>query len=152
MKALTKMVFTVFTVGVASFPAYADTVTKTTTTVTTMRTGAPIYVGPVQQVELQELTLKDFEYLTGSKPIAAWKRYNEYKNELSQPRPNSNLVPYKMRITDRNLTLADFQGVHVPAELAQARHQEYLRINPITTEGRNARFVYVYHTPITRTV
>lgn len=152
MKSIAKIVLAAFTLGVVSLPCYADTMTKTTTTtVTTIRTDAPIYMGPVQEVELQELTLSDFQQIATNPAAAGWL-YSDYRRELRQPKPNSTLVPYKMKITDRDLTLADFQGVNVSLELAQARYQEYLRINPIPIDGGNVRYVYVYHTPITRLV
>lgn len=152
MKSLTKIVLAAFTLGIVSLPCYAETVTKTTTTVTTtIRTDAPIYMGPVQEVELQELTFADFQGIA-SKPASAMDLYNEYLRELKQPRPNPTLVPYKMKITDRDLALADFQGVNVSPELAQARYEAYLRMNPIPVEGQNVRYVYVYHTPITRVI
>ncbi len=151
MKSLTKIVLAVFTLGVISLPCYAETVTKTTTT-TTVRTNAPIYMGPVQEIELYELTLADFEYLAGDKPNSASINFDAYQNELKQPKPNPNLVLYKMKIMDRDLTLANFQGADVSPELARARYQEYTRINPIPVDGRNVRYVYVYHAPIAHIV
>ena len=148
MNSITKMVLAAFTLSILSLPGYADTVTETTTTVTTIRTTAPIYTGPVQVTELQELTLEDFKELNASKPMVANDAFQKYQIELKEAIPNETLVLYKMKISDRDLVLADFQGVNVSPELAQARYQEYLRLNPITIDGRNVRFVYVYHTPI----
>jgi len=152
MNSLTKIVLTAFMAAVVSSPCYADTVTKTTTTVTTIRSDAPIYTGPVQEVELIELTLRDFKRLSGSKPIIARQYYNEYQRELKQPKPNATLVPYKMKIIDRDLVLADFQGVNVSPELAHRRHHEYLRTNPVQIDGQSVRYVYVYHTPVVQLV
>lgn len=150
MKSLAKIILAAFALAGVSLPCYAKTVTNTSTTVITIRENAPIYMGPVQEVELLELTLADFEYLAGGNAATALTQYNYYQNELRQPRPNPNMVPYKMKITDRDLTLGDFQGVNVSPELAQARYQAYLQVTPIPTDGRNVRYVYTYHTPITR--
>ena len=153
MKSLAKIVLAAFALGVVSLPCYADTVTKTTTTVTTIRTNAPIYMGPVQETELQELTLQDFQQIAADLATAE-QLYSEYQKMLKQPKPNPDLIPYKIKIKGRDLTLADFQGVNVSLELAQARYQEYLRSTPIESnaDGQNVRYVYVYHTPITRAV
>ncbi len=152
MKSHEKIVLAVLMLGMTVSPCYAETVTKTTTTVTTIRTDAPIYMGPVKsEVELQELTLEDFQQLV-PKTITAAQAFNEYKNELNQPRPNPTLVLYKMKISERDLDLADFQGVNVSPELARARYSEYMRMNPIPLEGPRVRYVYVYHTPLMRAV
>lgn len=153
MKSHVKIVLGVFMLGMTALPCYADTLTKTTTTttVTTIREDAPIYMGPVQEIELRELTLADFQQLV-VKPITAAQQFNEYKRELNEPRPNPAKVLYKMKITERDLTLADFQGVGVPQNLAQARYNEYLRMNPIPVDGPVVRYVYVYHTPLPRVV
>lgn len=147
MKTLTKIVFGTFALAVAASPCYAQSVTKTTTTITTIRKDAPIYMGAVKEVELKELKLKDFEYLAGGDAALALKQYGEYQDELKQPRPNPTLVLYKMKVMDRDLVLADFAGVDVTPELAQARYQEYLKVTPIPEEGPNVHFVYVYHAP-----
>lgn len=147
MKSITKMFLAVLTLGVISLPVYADNVTETTTTVTTIRTDAPIYMGPVQEIELRELTLVDFQHIA-TKPATAMELFNNYKEELNRPRPNSTLVPYKMKITDRVLGLADFQGGGVSQELATARYHDYLRED--SPEGKNVHYVYIYHTPIAR--
>ena len=153
MQALVKIVLAALMLGVVSLPCYADTVTKTTTTVTTIRTNAPIYMGAVQEIELQELTLQDFQQIAAD-PATAEQLYSEYQRVLKQPKPNPDLIPYKIKIKNRDLILADFQGVNVSPELAQARYQDYLRITPIESneDGHNVRYVYVYHTPITRAV
>lgn len=148
MKTLTRIAFTAAMIGIFASPSYAETVTKTTTTVTTIREDAPIYMGPVNESELQELTLADFQQF-GNKPIAAMTLYNEYKQELNQPKPNPTRVLYKIKITDRNLVLMDFQADNVSPQLAQARYNEYLRLNPVSVDGQNVRYVYVYHSPIT---
>ncbi|MFA5167085.1 MAG: hypothetical protein WC530_00985 [Candidatus Omnitrophota bacterium] len=152
MKSLAKIILATFTLGIVSLPCYADTVTKATTTIT-LRTNAPIYMGHVQETELQELTLQDFQQIAAD-PTSAERLYNEYQKELKQLKPNPNLVPYKIKIENRDLTLADFQGGIVSRELAQARYQEYLRSTPMEAgeDGQNVRYVYVYHTPITRAV
>ena len=122
MKSFTKMVLAAFVMTALTLPCYADTVTKTTTTTTTtLRTNAPIYYGPVQDRELQELTLADFQWLA-TKPVTATQLFNDYQRELKQPRPNPTLVPYKLKITDHELTLTDFQGTDVSPELAQSRY------------------------------
>jgi hypothetical protein len=154
MKSPAKLILAAFTLGVVTLPCYADTVTKsTTTTVTTLRTNAPIYMGPVQEMELQELTLQDFQQIAAD-PAAAEQLYSDYQRVVKQPKPNQDLVPYKIKIKDRDLTLADFQGANVSEELAQARYQEYLRSTPIESnvDGQNVRYVYVYHAPIARAV
>jgi hypothetical protein len=110
-------------------------------------------MGAVQEIELQELTLQDFQKIAAD-PATAEQLYTEYQRVLKQPKPNPGLVPYKIKIKDRDLTLADFKGVNVPPELAQARYQEYLQSTPVESnaDGQNVRYVYVYHTPITRAV
>lgn len=147
MNLLSKTFLVAFVLVITGISSYADTVTKTTT-VTTIRTNAPIYYGPVQDRELLELTLEDFQGLLASKPMVAMDEYRKYKNELSQPQPNDTKVLYKIKIVDRDLTLADFQGADVSPELAQARYNEYLRMNPVPVDGENVRYVYVYHTPV----
>ncbi len=151
MKSHGKIVLAAFMLGVTALPCYADTVTKTTTTVTTIREDAPIYVGPVREIEMRELTLLDFQQLV-VKPITAAQQFSEYKRELNEPRPNPTLVLYKMKITERDLNLSDFQGAHVSQNLARARYNEYLRMNPIPVDGPAVRYVYVYHTPLLRVV
>ncbi len=151
MKTLTKIIFAAFIAAVVSMPCYADTVTKTTTTITTtFRSDAPIYTGSVLNVaELEELTLEDFQRF-GTKPSAAFDAYQEYQQELKEPRPNPTLVIYKMKVIDRDLTFADFQGPNESLELANARFQEYLRATAFPFNGKNARYVYIYHTPVTQ--
>lgn len=149
MKVIKILVFTAISLGVMTLPSFADTVTETTTTVTTIRTDAPIYMGPVQDVELMELTLSDFQFIA-TKPSSAFQLYNDYQREIGESSPNPTLVPYKMKITDRTLVLADFQGTDVSQELAQARYNAYLQTNPTPIDGQSIRYVYVYHTPIAR--
>ena len=153
MKSHSKIVLAAFLLGVTALPCYADTLTKTTTTttVTTIREDAPIYMGPVREIEMRELTLLDFQQLV-VKPITAAQQFNEYKRELSEPRPNTALVLYKMKITERDLNLSDFQGANVSQNLAQARYNEYLRMNPVPVDGPAVKYVYVYHTPLPRIV
>ena len=153
MKPLTKIILAAFTLGIVSLPCYAGTVTKTITTIIPIRTSAPIYMGPVQEKELQELTLQDFKQIAAD-PTSAEQLYNEYQKELKQLKPNPNLVPYKIKIKNHDLTLADFQGGIMSLELAKARYEEYLRSTPIEAnkDGQKVRYVYVYHTPITRAV
>ncbi|PIR00540.1 MAG: hypothetical protein COV66_06080 [Nitrospinae bacterium CG11_big_fil_rev_8_21_14_0_20_45_15] len=148
MNTLTKIVLGVLALAVVSFPGYAETVTKDTTTIiTVIRQDAPIYMGAVKEIELTELALADFNYLAKGDTRAAALQYAEYQNELKKPRPNPNLVLYKMKVMDRDLVLADFQGADVSPELAQARYQEYLKVTPIPEQGPNVHFVYVYHAP-----
>lgn len=149
MNTLVKSILATFMLGIVSLPGYADTVTTTTTrTVTIIRSDAPIYMGPVQDVTtLERLTLEDFQRF-GTKPSAAFDQFQEYKQALENTDPNAEPVIYKMKIVDRELTLADFQGTGVSPELAQARYQEYVRTNPIPMDGKNVRYVYVYHSPI----
>ena len=129
MKTLTKIAFTAFLAATLPFAAYADTIT-TTTTVTTFRTNAPIYMGTVENTALLEpLTLEDFQNF-GTKPAAAFQEYQDYKLKLKNSGPDAQVVPYKMK-ADRTLTIADFQGVNVSPELAQERYENYMRVTPI---------------------
>jgi hypothetical protein len=146
MTSFTKLITMSVLLGVMLSPCYADTVTQTTTTTTTIRNDAPIYTGPVQVTHLEELSLEDFQGLLASKPVVAMDEYREYKNSLDDP--NSPPVLYKLKIVDRDLTVADFQGVNVTPDLAQARYEAYMKTQPVDLDGEKARYVYVYHRPI----
>jgi hypothetical protein len=144
-----KTLATIFSIALAAFlsaPAVqADTVTTTTTT--TIRTDAPIYAGPVENVTvLEPLTLEDFQTF-GTKPPAAFEEYQEYKRDLDDRGPDAVPILYKMRV-ERTLTAADFQGPGVSPELAQARYEDYLRSKPVHYQGREGRYVFVYHLPV----
>lgn len=148
MRLLTTIVLAAFATAMVPAPGFSDTVTKTTTTVTTIRDDAPIYVRPVENAGgLEELTLEDFQRY-GANTSPALQQFQAYQEELRQPSPNTTEVIYKMKVVDRELTLADFEGFHVTPELARARYQEYQRMNPIPIDGRNARYVFVYHAPV----
>lgn len=151
MNSSLKVFFGVFALAmaVAIQPLFADKVTTTTTTTktVTIREDAPIYVGPVVEAELEELTLQDFQQF-GTKPPAAFDQYQEYKQEINDP-ANTEPQLYKMKVT-RELTLADFQGSGISPKLAEVRYQAYLSGRPVEVGG--TYYVYVYHTPIVRVV
>lgn len=130
--------------GIFSVPAFADTVTTTTTTRTvSVRNDAPIYYGPVVEAELEELTLGDFQIIV-SNPSQAFDEFREYKKDLKDP---SKRHLYKMKVT-RELTIADFQGEGVDPGLAQVRYETYLASKD--AQKGDSHYVYVYHTPIVR--
>ena len=117
--------------------------------VITLREDAPVYTGPVQDENLEELTVEDFEEF-GTEVDMPAEQYRQYKKGLEQPVPGS-LVLYKMKIVDRDLTLNDFLGFNVPEKLSEARYDGYLNMNPVTVDGRTIHYVYVYHSPLDRT-
>ena len=113
-----------------------------------LQSDAPIYSGPSQDGDLEALTLEDFEAF-GVEPEDPQDQYRQYLKVLAEP-PAGTLIPYKLRIVDRDLTLDDFSGFNVPEELAQARYDGYLSMGPVTDDGHTIHFVYVYHRPIGR--
>ena len=115
----------------------------------TLREDAPIYSGPVQEGDLEELTLEDFGAF-GVNPEDPQEQYRQYREALKQATPDSQVL-YKMRIVDRDLSLSDFFAFNASEKLSQARYDGYLTMNPVTVDGRTIRFVYVYHSPIEKT-
>lgn len=113
-----------------------------------LRTAAPVYTGPIEEGDLEELTPEDFERF-GSESANPVEQYQQYREMLGQPSPGM-MVPYRMRIVDRDLTLEDFFGFNVPAEVSQARYDGYLDMNPETADGHTIHYVYVYHEPLDR--
>lgn len=114
-----------------------------------LRNNAPIYTGPVQEGDLEELTVDDYEEF-GIEPISPSDQYRQYRKTLEEPAPGSR-VPYKLRIVDRDLALEDFLGFDVPEALSEARYTEYLGMTPVTADGRTIHYVYVYRSPLNRT-
>ena len=113
-----------------------------------LRSDAPIYTGPVEEGDLEELTVEDFE-LFGDESDMPVEQYRQYKKFLQQPSSGSRVL-YKMRIVDRDLALEDFLGVDIPEKLSEARYDGYLNMNPVTVDGRTIHYVYVYHSPLAR--
>jgi len=109
---------------------------------------APIYMGPVQEGDLEALTLDDFEAF-GIGSVIPEEQYRQYKKVLALPPPGI-CVPYRMKVIDRDLTLNDFFGFNVSEELSEARYEGYLSMNPDTVDGQTIHYAYVYHAPITR--
>ena len=109
---------------------------------------APIYMGPVQEGDLEELELDDFEAF-GIGSVIPGEQYRQYQKVLAEPPPGIR-VPYRMRVVDRDLTLNDFFGFNVPEELSEARYEGYLSMNPDTVDGRTIHYAYVYHSPLAR--
>ena len=113
-----------------------------------LRDDAPIYTGPVQEGDLEELTTGDFEAF-GPEDILPAEQYRQYQKVLGQSAPGT-LVPYKMRIVGREMTLDDFSGFNVTDRLAEARYEAYESIEPDTFEGETTHYVYVYHRILAR--
>ena len=128
---------------------YADPMTKSAGPGTALRRDAPVYTGPVEEGDLEELTAEDFEEF-GTESDTPAEQYRQYQKVLEQPAPGT-LVLYKMRVVDRELTLDDFLGFGVPEELSEARYDGYLSMEPVTVDGRTIHYVYVYHSPLART-
>lgn len=150
MKTILKAGLIALMAAMVPVTGYADTVTKTVTTIS-IRTDAPIYTGVVEDVKLLEpLTLEEFQNF-GTKPAAAFQQYQEYKQKIENPTPDTGALPFKMKVY-RPLTLADFQEAGIPVEVAQARYDTYLRAVPIRENDKDVRYVYVYHTPVYRAV
>lgn len=110
-----------------------------------LRDDAPLYAGPVQDGDLEKLTLEDFETF-GAGPGTPEEQYGHYRKTLEVPAPGI-LVPYRMKIVDRDLAQDDFSGFNVTEELAEARYEGYLDMNPVTVDGRTIHYVFVYHKP-----
>lgn len=108
-----------------------------------LREDAPIYTGLVQEGDLEELTLEDFQAF-GVEPQDPEDQYRQYRKVLDEATPETQVL-YKMRIVDRDLAPDDFLGFNVSAELAQARYDAYLTMEPVTVDGRTVHYVYVYH-------
>ena len=131
---------------------YADPVTKNKEDAglgITLRSDAPIYTGPILEEDLEELTAEDFNEF-GSESGIPVDQYRQYQKVLEHPSPGI-LIPYKMRIIDRDLTLDDFRGFDVSEELSQARYDGYLGMNSVAIDGRTIHYVYVYHSVLVRT-
>ena len=111
-----------------------------------LRNDAPIYTGPVEEGDLEELTVDDFEDF-GFEPAVPSDQYLRYKKILAEP-PAGVQVPYKLKFVDKELTQEDFLGFDVPQELAEARYGNYLDMIPVTVDGRTIHYAYVYHSPI----
>ena len=109
---------------------------------------APIYMGPVQEGDLEALTLDDFEAF-GIGSVIPEEQYRQYKKVLALPPPGIR-VPYRMMVVDRDLTLEDFFGFNVSEELSEARYEGYLSMNPSTVDGQTIHYAYVYHAPSAR--
>ena len=113
-----------------------------------LRDEAPIYTGPVQEGDLQELTTEDFEDF-GIESERPEDQYRRYQKLLEQPE-SGILVPYKMKIVDQDLAQEDFVGFGVSEDLAETRYQGYLDMVPVTVDGQTIHFVYVYHRPLAK--
>jgi hypothetical protein len=113
-----------------------------------LRKDAPIYTGPVDEGDLEELTVDDFESF-GIAPEVPWDQYRRYQKILAEPASGIQ-VPYRMRVVDRDLTQEDFLGFDVSEELAEARYNNYLDMIPVAVDGRTIHYVYVFHSPIGR--
>ena len=139
----------VFMTAIGPLACYAKSLPESTNPGITLRTDAPIYTGPVQEGDLEELTVEDYEEF-GVEPEVPEDQYRQYLKVLEQPAPGIQ-VPYKMRIVDRDLAVEDFYGFNVPEELSEARYNEYLSMNPVTVDGRTIHYVFVYHRPLAST-
>jgi len=113
-----------------------------------LRDHAPIYAGPFQEGDLEELTIEDFSAF-GVDPADPEEQYRRYQEALKQPSAGM-LVPYKLRIIDRDLAREDFLGFGVTEELAEARYEGYLEMVPDSIDGQTVHYVYVYHLPLSR--
>jgi len=114
-----------------------------------LRNDAPVYTGPVQEGDLEALTMQDYEDY-GLETERPEDQYRQYQKALGQTAPGTQ-VPYKLRIIDQDLAQEDFFGFGVPEELAEARYAEYLNMIPATVDGHTIHYVYVYHRPLART-
>jgi hypothetical protein len=127
---------------------YADPATEGPVPDINLRDDAPIYKGPVEEADLEALTADDYESF-GTNQEESWKPYDQYRKVLKDPPPGI-LLPYRMKIVDRDLTLDDFVGIDVPEDLATARYQSYCDMDPDTVDGRTIHYVFVYHRPLQR--
>jgi len=150
-RGLLKRVVFLVMIMVESMPlgCYADSSAENVDPGIILRDDAPIYTGPLQEGDLRELTVKDYEEF-GNEPESPQDQYRQYRKVLEQPAPGM-LVPYKMRIVDRDLAADDFYGFGVSQELSEARYNAYLDMIPATVDGRTIHYVYVYHRPLSQT-
>ena len=70
-----------------------------------LRRDAPVYMGPYEEGDLEELTVADFGEF-GTQPQAPQDQYRQYKKMLEHPSPGVQ-VPYRLKIVDRDLALED---------------------------------------------
>jgi len=112
----------------------------------TLQNDAPVYMGPVQEGDLEALTLDDFEAF-GIESVIPGEQYRQYQKVLADPPPGIR-IPYRMKVIDRELTLDDFFGFNVPEELSEARYEAYVSMNPVEMNGETIHYVYVYHSPL----
>ena len=113
-----------------------------------LRREAPVYTGPYEEGDLVELSVEDFEEF-GTEPESPQDQYRQYQKMLKEASPGI-LVPYRLRIVDRDLTREDFLGVDIPEDLSDARYSGYLDMIPDTANGRTVHYVYVYHRSLAR--
>ena len=128
---------------------YADPEAEDAGSGITLRNEAPIYSGQVQEGDLEELTASDFEVF-GNPAETPAEQYRQYQKALEQSTPGI-LVPYKTKVDSDDLAADDFHGFGVTEDLAETRYQAYLNMAPVSVEGREAHYVYVYHSPLGRT-
>ena len=96
-KFTTQLIIVLLTVfAVTAHAAVTQTTTTKTVTTTRFSDTAPIYAGPVEEAELQELTLADFQRF-GTKPVAAWDDFREYQKQGEDP-ANTEPRLYKMKV------------------------------------------------------
>lgn len=112
-----------------------------------LREDAPVYAGPVQEGDLEELKVEDFENFGLEDDASPKDQYLQYRKSLALGVLGAT-VPYRLKIVDRDLSLDDFLGDDVSEELAEARYNGYLTMIPATVDGRTIHFVYVYHRPL----
>ena len=112
-----------------------------------LRREAPVYTGPSQEGDMEELTVEDFENFGLEDDASPKDQYLLYRKSLALGVLGAP-VPYRLRIVDRDLSLDDFLGDDVPEELAEARYAGYLTMTPATFDGRTIHCVYVYHRPL----
>ena len=115
----------------------------------TLRNNAPVYMGPVQEGDLEALTMQDYEDY-GLETERPEDQYSQYQKVLGQSASGTQ-VPYKLKIVDQDLAQEDFFGFGVSEDLAEARYAEYLNMIPATVDGHTIHHVYVYHRPLART-
>ena len=111
-----------------------------------LRREAPVYTGPFEVGDLEPLNLEDFEAF-GTEPESPRDQYLEYQKML-EGGADVTLIPYRLRIVDRDLALSDFYGFNVPESLSQARYNGYLSMVPSTVNGNTVHYVFVYHRPL----
>lgn len=111
-----------------------------------LRRDAPVYMGPYEEGDLEELTVADFGEF-GTQPQAPQDQYRQYKKMLEHPSPGVQ-VPYRLKIVDRDLALEDFLGFGVPQDVAEVRYSGYLDMVPDTENGHTVHYVFVYRRPL----